>query len=190
MEIIRTTYPLPHEVSWYKWEFVRRNAAYQADYWKFVKSFRTWFRKKGFWYDYENRLTNWSDRDENYFYAKIAPTISGLCLKWGIGNLFPPHWRFSKKTGMRMVAGRGEMLPPTAISPELNWDPDYIKGLFDWNFTGNTGAASRYGNIVRMEFDLHWPMKDIVKYAKYALGRVAHPLAFLLFSRLTRNAAG
>ena len=96
-------------MSWYKWEFLRRNSEYRADYAKFLGSFGAWFRDRGFWYETEKRLGTWTKADEEYFYSRIAPVIGKLCQKWRIGNLFPPQWRFNKGTGLRKVAANREM---------------------------------------------------------------------------------
>jgi hypothetical protein len=63
------------------------------------------------------------------------------------------------------------MLPPTAIAPELNWDLHHMSALAEMGFTGTADSARQYGNLISIEFDLDWPMKDLVKYAKYVLGR-------------------
>jgi hypothetical protein len=168
---IYTSYPGPHKVAWYKWEFLRRNPEYHADYNKFLDTFGPWFEKRCYWYDEETRAATWTKADEDYFYAKIFPTISRLCHKWRIGNLFPPDWRFNRKTGLRRVAGDREMFPPTSIAPELNWDLHHMSDLIEMGFTGTADSAHQYGNLVRIEFNLNWPMKDLVKYAKYVLGR-------------------
>jgi hypothetical protein len=168
-EFIYATYPGPHEVAWYKWEFLRRNAQYRADYATFIDSFGKWFETKGFWYDEEKRLSTWTDSDEKYFYARIAPVIRRLCRKWQIGNPFPPEWKFSRKTGLRKVSEHREMFPPTSIAAELNWDFTYITDLVNRGFSGTADVGCRYGNLVRIEFDLDRPLKDLLKYAKYIL---------------------
>jgi len=170
-EFIYTTYPWPHQVSWYKWEFLRRNTEYHADYRKFIELFGAWFDKNGYWYDLEKREKCWGRRGEEYFYFRIFPEISRLCHKWEIGNLFPPHWKFSRRTSFRKVAKTREMLPPTSIAPELNWDLEHMSDLIEKGFTGTADSAYRYGNLVRIEFDLNRPLKDLLKYASYVLGR-------------------
>lgn len=171
VEFIYTTYTGPHEVAWYKWEFVRRNPEYRADYRRFMSTFGAWFKRKGFWYDQKLGEMDWTKADEDHFYDKIAPVISQLCHKWKIGNLYPPEWRFSKKTGLRKAAGKSDMFPPTSISPELNWDFGFRAQLLNMGFIGNANSARRYGNLVAVEFDLNWPMKDLLTYAKYVLTR-------------------
>ncbi len=184
-EFIYTSHPVPKEVAWYKWEFLRRNPEYRADYEKFTKKFGSWFSRRGYWYDSDRREAKWTKSDEDYFYAKIAPAIAQLCHKWQISNLFPPDWRFSRKRETRTVGTR-ELAPPTGIAPELNWDFGYMMQLLEMGFTGTADSACRYRNLVRVEFDLNRPMKDLVWYAKYVLTRaLANYRAELQELRLT-----
>ena len=169
-EFIYTQHPVPHWVAWYKWEFLRRNPTYRNDYRKFKDKFGEWFGQRGYWYDYDRREEEWTEADEDYFYAEIAPEIARLCRKWQIGNLFPPSWRFSRKNGSRMIGSR-ELGPPTAIAPELNWDPGYMRELLEMCFTGTADSAFRYRNMLRLELDLNRPLKDLVEYAQYVLVR-------------------
>jgi hypothetical protein len=170
IEFIYTTDPVPSEVSWYKWEFLRRSRKYQEDYKWFIHQFGPWFRRRGYWYDYDRRQANWSASDEKHFYAKIAPAIAQICRKYQIGNLFPPEWRFDKKRGTRKI-GKREVGPPTGIAAELNWDFDVMRKLMELGFTGTADSARRYQNLVLVEFDLNRPMKDLVWYAEYVLTR-------------------
>ncbi len=135
-----------------------------------MQKFGPWFSRKGYWFDDDRREANWTKSDEEYFYAKIAPLIAKICRKWQIGNLFPPNWRFDKKHGMRKIGSR-EIGPPTGIAPELNWDFRFMRELIDMGFVGTANSARRYGNLVLVEFDLNWRMKDLLKYAKYVLIR-------------------
>jgi hypothetical protein len=169
-EFIYTQHPVPHSVAWYKWEFLRRNSTYGRDYRKFKDKFGGWFGQRGYWYDYDRREEEWTEADEDYFYAEIAPEVARLCRKWLVGNLFPPDWRFSRKNGTRMIGSR-ELSPPTAIAPELNWDPGYMRELLEMGFTGTADSAFRYRNMLQLELDLDRPLKDLVKYAQYVLIR-------------------
>jgi hypothetical protein len=170
IEFIYTEHPVPHQVAWYKWEFLRRNREYRADYKQFIDTFGSWFRRRGFWYEYDRRQEKWSKVDEDYFYENIAPAIARLCKRWEIGNLFPPEWRFHKKRGTRKIGSR-ELDPPTGIAPELNWDFNVMNELMEMGFTGTADSARRYQNLVLVEFDLNRPMKDLMWYAKYVLTR-------------------
>jgi hypothetical protein len=169
-EFIYTQHPVPHSVAWYKWEFLRRNPSYGRDYQKFKDKFGEWFTQRGYWYDYDRREDEWSEADEDYFYDEIAPEIARLCRKWQIGNLFPPSWRFNRKNGTRVIGSR-KLGPPTGIAPELNWDFTYMQQLLEMGFTGTADSAFRYRNMLRVEFDLDRPLKDLVKYAQYVLIR-------------------
>jgi hypothetical protein len=170
IEFIYTAEPVPFDVSCYKWEFLRRSCKYQKDYRRFIQQFGPWFRSRGYWYDYDRRLANWTPSDEDYFYAKIAPAIARICQKYQIGNLFPPEWRFNKKRRTRKVGSR-EVGPPTGIAAELNWDFKLMRELMGMGFTGTADSARRYQNLVLIEFDLNRPMKDLTWYAKYVLTR-------------------
>jgi hypothetical protein len=157
-----------NQVAWYKWEFLRRNPQYCADFQDFVKKYGSWFKNRGYWFDYKRRLANWTESDEDHFYASIAPRILRLCQKWKIGNLFPPDWRFDRKTGLHKIPGRQWGLP-TGINAEMNWDLEFMGDLIDMGFTGTGNSARRHGNVVLAEFDLNWPMKDLLHYAKKVL---------------------
>src|SRR5450631_2839669 len=158
LEFIYTAHPVPSEVNWYKWEFLRRNCEYQRDYRELTERFGQWFWRRGYWYDYDRRLANWTPADEKYFYAKIAPAIGEICQKYQIGNLFPPKWRFDKKRGTRKIGSR-EVGPPTGIAAELNWDFNVMRELMEMGFTGTADSARRYQNLVLVEFDLNRPLK-------------------------------
>lgn len=160
--------PLRIEAAWFKWEFLRRNREYQADHRKFVEKHRRWFEKRGYWYDYKRRVANWTKADEDYFYAKIAPSIYALCKKWQIGNLFPPDWKFDRRSGVHSIRG-WDWGTPTDLPPEMNWDPAFLRSLFEWRFSTFTTSAKRIGYLLAAEFDLSWPMKDLVDYAQTLL---------------------
>ncbi len=162
------TNPLRNEVAWYKWEFLRRNSHYRADHQKFVDKYGKWFEKRGYWYDYARRLGSWTKTDEDHFYNKIAPVIFQLCKKWQLGNLFPPEWEFHKESGIHIIHGR-ELGLPTDLPAEMNWDLLFLQLLFEWGFSTLTTSAKRIGHLVAAEFDLTWPMKDLVDYAKRML---------------------
>jgi hypothetical protein len=161
-------HPVRTEVNWYRWEFLRRNPKYCADYQKFIKRFGHWLEIKGYWYEETRRQKNWTKSDKKYFDAHILPVVGALCEKWKILNLLPPDWRFNRKTGMRKVAG-GSVELPTIVAPGWNWSPPLFKMLVKLGFLGTADSAKRYGNVVLAEFDLNWPMKDLLDYAKRVL---------------------
>jgi hypothetical protein len=170
IEFIYTQHPVPHQVAWYKWEFLRRNREYRADHKQFIDTFGSWFRRRGFWYDHDRREEQWTKADEDHFYDNIAPAIGRLCEKWKIGNLYPPKWQFDRKHARRKIGSR-EISPPTGIAAELNWDFDVMRELLEMGFTGTADSARRYRSLVLIEFDLNRPMKDLMWYAKYVLTR-------------------
>jgi hypothetical protein len=155
-------------IAWYKWEFLRRNSEYRTDHEKFIRKYRKWFEERGYWYDYVQRQAKWSEADEDYFYSKIAPVILRLCKKWHVGNLFPPSWNFDKREGLHKIRG-WEWGIPTDLPAEMNWDLKYLRELRGWGFSTNTRSASRIGYLVAIEFDLNWPMKDLLGHAKRIL---------------------
>jgi hypothetical protein len=157
IEFIYTEHPVPHQVAWFKWEFLRRNREYRADHKQFIDTFGSWFRQRGFWYDHDRREEQWTKADEDHFYDIIAPAIALLCEKWKIGNLYPPKWKFDRKDGTRKIGSR-EISPPTGIAAELNWDFDVMRELVEMGFTGTADSARRYRSLVLIEFDLNRPM--------------------------------
>lgn len=158
------------EAWWFRWEFLRRNPDYRSDYSAFSKRFSFWFQDRCFWFEEATRIKTWTRNDENYFYKRIFPVIAKLCHKWQIGNLFSPDWKFNRKNGRRKFR-RATMFLPTAIAPELNWNLSYMRSLMDWGFTGTGDSARRYSNHLVIEFDLNWPLKDLLQYAAYVLRR-------------------
>jgi len=154
----------------YRWEFLRRNPEYRADYTSFIQRFGDWFRQRGFWYETETRRLKWSRKDEDYFLEKILPVIAKLCTKWRLGNLLPPDWEFSSDDGTLSTRDGRILYPPTSIAAELNWDFKTMQALLDRGFTGTGDSAERYVNHLKIQFDLNWPLKDLIAYAKRALG--------------------
>ena len=169
LELFITSFPKRRQAEWYKWEFLRRNPNYRLDYKQFIAAHEKWLARKGYWYDLSKR-PHWTRSDEKYFYAKIAPEIVRLCVKWDIGDLHPPNWTFSK-TGQGQFRLTRPSGAATGFSPELNWDHRLMKELFEMGFTGSGGNARRSGHLMLVEFDLKWPMKDLVDFAKRVLAR-------------------
>jgi hypothetical protein len=169
LEFFYTSFPQRDLVEWYKWEFLRRNPEYRADYKKFEQDHGAWLRRNGYWYDLSKR-PHWTRSDEKHFYTRIAPTIVRLCIKWHVGDLHPPQRRFPKDSTGRFVAERPSG-PATGFPPELNWDRPLMIKLFESGFTGTGGNARRYGHLMVVEFDLKWPMKDQLDFAKRVLIR-------------------
>jgi hypothetical protein len=169
LEFFYTSFPERDLVEWYQWEFLRRNSEYRADYRDFSERHTAWLTRKGYWYDLTKR-TKWTKAEERYFYLKIAPDIVRLCMKWHVVDLHPPQWRFSKHRTGRFALEKSSK-PATGSAPELNWDRRLVKDLMKMGFTGDGGNARRYGHLILVEFDLHWPMKDQLDFAKRVLSR-------------------
>jgi hypothetical protein len=170
LEFLYTSFPNRHRAEWFKWEFLRRNSEYRDDYKKFVDAHGAWLRAKGYWYDLSMR-PNWTVSNEKYFYRNIAPEIVRLCVKWSVGDLHPPGWRFSKERQQGMFRLERPSGSATGFPPELNWDHALQLELLGMGFTGTGGNARRYGHLVLVEFDLQWPMKDLVDFARRVLVR-------------------
>lgn len=154
------------EVYWYRWEFLRRNPDYRADHQDFIKRFGTWLNLKGYWYE-EDRRNAWTKTDEKYYRSKIFPVLATLCAKWKLSTLVPPEWQFDPKTGM-CATGPDTLEIPTMISPGWEWD-DPIEEAMQLGFSGTTDTAKRYQSVLLAEFDLRWPTKDLLDYAKRLL---------------------
>jgi hypothetical protein len=169
LELLYTSFPERDQVNWYKWEFLRRNSEYRADYRLFYKRHELWLKRKGYWYDYTKRGL-WKEVDERYFYSKIAPDIVALCQKWFVGDIYPPHLRFKKEPDWDFNMARPK-LPATGFFPEFKWDYAFQKNLMGLGFTGEGGMARRFGHLVLLECDLNWPMRDLLDFAKRVLVR-------------------
>jgi hypothetical protein len=158
------------KVHWYRWEFLRRNSEYRADYAAFMNRFGPWFQERCFWYERYCLPAMWTARDHAYFARKIYPVIGELCRKWQVGNLFPPGWKFDRRNGARRFR-KDKLYLPTGVAPELNWDPGYTRFLLENHFTGLGGSVWRFSQHLLIEFDLTWPLKDMLRFANQALRR-------------------
>jgi hypothetical protein len=150
------------EVYWYRWEFLRRNPEYRADYQEFTKRFGAWLNLKGYWYEDDPRKS-WTKLDEKYFRSKILPYLLALSGKWRLSTLVPPKWQFDLKTGM-CTTGPDTLEIPTMVAPGWEWE-DTIEEIMQLGFTGTTDTAKRYQSVLLAEFDLRWPTKDLLDYA-------------------------
>lgn len=133
----------------------------------FIKRFGPWFNRRGYWYD-QARREDWTKSDEKHYHAEIFPVLGALCEKWKVANLFPPGWRFDRRKGRRRT-GRGTVEIPTIIAPAWDWDRLTFRRLIKLGFIGTADLAKRYRNVVLAEFDLNWPTKDLLDYAKRVL---------------------
>lgn len=91
------------EKLYYRWEFIRRNKAYQSDQAKFISLFGTWFKRRGLLL---NSMTghNWEILDKHgiyrgrasdYFMKKIAPYLEAFDRKWRVSWPCPPTYTFN-----------------------------------------------------------------------------------------------
>jgi len=181
LEFFYTSFPHRDLVRWYQWEFLRRNPKYCAEYEKFNDKHKAWLKRKRYWYDLAKR-PRWTNADEKHFRTKIAPEIVRLCMKWHVVDLHPPQWRFPKHGPRRYKLERSSE-PATGDEPELNWDFRLRDELMELGFTGDGGNARRYGHLLLVEFDLHWPMKDQVDFARRVLARAQENFKFGLMKR-------
>jgi hypothetical protein len=159
--------PIRNEVAWYRWEFLRRNPEYQADHREFIKRFGTWLNRRPFWHDADSR-ERWTKTDKQYYRTEILPILGALCEKWKITSLIPPQWEFDLNTGISKV-GRRRVEIPTIIAPGWDWDRAVFAELMSLGFLGTADLATRYRGVVIAEFDLDWPMSDLIGYAKRVL---------------------
>src|SRR5260370_33460912 len=88
--LIASSYTAEQEVAWYRWEFVRRNSKFCADYNEFVGSFGAWLKRKGPWGAWGTPGANWSKADKKYFRTRIEPVLDELWRKWQVFDLYPP----------------------------------------------------------------------------------------------------
>jgi Uncharacterized conserved protein (DUF2285) len=86
----------------YRWEFLRRNEGYQADFDSFVDAHGDWFQKRGWWYDPD---VKYSGQDLYHIQANIRPAELGLKMRWDIESLIPYEWSFDKSGNHELRRG-------------------------------------------------------------------------------------
>jgi len=91
------------EADRYRWEFLRRNPEYCADYNEFMGRFGAWLlRRKGRWpHDEDDRKFLWTNPEKKYYRTRVEPVLNRLRRKWQVSDLFPPEfgleeWRADK----------------------------------------------------------------------------------------------
>src|SRR5258706_4282493 len=147
----------------YRWEFLRRNREYRADYNGFISSFGDWLKDKGDWGDSETRA-NWTKSDQKYFHTEIEPVLTELYQKWELCNLFPPELGVKEWTQGHESGQDGRDFPPTCLSADGKWDSRSFTELKRMGFDG-TGTSTRlYQNLLLMQVDLNSPMKDLLDH--------------------------
>src|SRR5229473_3389543 len=137
------------EAALYRWEFLRRNREYRADYNGFIGSFGDWLKCKGDWGDSETRA-NWTRSDQKYFHTEIEPVLTELCQKWGVRDLFPPELGLEESTQAYESGQDARSFPPTWVSTDGNWDSHSIKLLKRMGFEGTGKSTRKYQNLLLM----------------------------------------
>lgn len=117
----KDTFLAETQVSWFKWEFLRRNEDYQKDYAAFEERFGSWFKRNGYWW---SRTGPAYGSDALFFlYSQIGPVANEICRRWDVSDPFDPSWEFDLN-GERYEKGSCIGLPSFP----------YIKGYQIWDF--------------------------------------------------------
>jgi hypothetical protein len=158
-----------YEAEWYKWEFLRRNPQYRADYDEFMRCFGPWLKSKGSWPHAATDRANWPKSDREYFRKKVKSALTHLSQKWHVSDLFPPD--FEEKE--RFLAVNDELVPsypPTKLSRRSDRDFPSTSELEKMGFIfGARTKAIRYEHLLLMQVDLNAPMKHLLAHTKQEL---------------------
>ncbi len=157
----------PTKSAIYRWEFLRRNLEYRADYNGFIGSFGDWLKCKGYWHS--EARANWTKSDQKYFHTEIEPVLNKLCQKWVVCDLFPPELGIKEWTQAHESGQDGRDFPPTWVSTDGNWDSRSIRKLKRIRFEGTGTSTMKYQNLLLMQLDLNSPMKDLRNYVSTML---------------------
>ena len=160
------------QISWFKWEFLRRNADFQKDCASFEAQYGDWFKENGFW---------WSRKGPAYsphawfiFCSKIAPCAKDICIRWGVSDPYDPNWIF-EANGIRMEAGSSVALPfffndakdadiwdMRAIDPEVfPSEDDRIDAMLKdvpLKIEGSRSETGSDGRMIKVEVDITEPL--------------------------------
>lgn len=161
---IFSSYPGLQEVTWYRWEFLRRNPDFRAKCKEFVNTFGPWLDQKGPWGEGGTPGVNWTESDKKYFQTEIRPILAEFSQKWQIFDLFPPDLDWGEALVARESRQRG-IIPPS-------WhrvDKRRVSELKAMGFIGSDTATRMYDNFLLMQFDLNSPMKDLLEHAESTL---------------------
>jgi hypothetical protein len=157
-------------VSWYKWEFLRRNPEYRKDHDSFIGEFGKWFAKHGYWYD--QTCDPWGHENLRYFAKTIAPKAKAICEKWAVSDPYSPDWEFTRE-GLYFYKPHFEVFLPTECGKEqagklwdlsgmpMSWD-DLERQLREYE------SAKRYPRPDHQfvtSFDLRLPLKTLLDEA-------------------------
>jgi len=162
---IGSSYTAQQEVAWYRWEFVRRNPKFCADYNEFVGSFGAWLKLKGAWGSFGTPGANWSKSDKKYFRTQIEPVLDELCRKWRVFDLYPPALDMEEV----FEGHHRELFLPTWLPADERENSRSIRDIKDMGFMGKGRMTKMYENLLLMQFDLNSPMKDLLEHAESTL---------------------
>jgi hypothetical protein len=153
----------------YRWEFLRRNPQYCADYNAFMDCFGAWLKRKGRrWPPSAMDRASWPKSEERYFRTKVEPLLTQFCRKWQVSDLFPPEfgeieWR-QRQADVGDGKGEGAMFPPTRISSPIEGDVPSTRELKKMGFLGAGTITRQYENLLLIQVDLNSPLKDLVEH--------------------------
>jgi hypothetical protein len=156
----------------YRWEFLRRNPQYCADYNEFMHCFGAWLKRKGRrWPPSEMDRANWTKSEQRYFRTKVEPVLTQLCRKWQVSDLFPPEfgleeWRQGHENDGN---GEGALFPPTRISSSMEADVPSNGELKRMGFLGTGNVTRHLENLLLIQVDLNSPMKDLLDHTSVIL---------------------
>jgi hypothetical protein len=176
------TQELRDRLAWFRWEFIRRNKAYQQEQEAFQAKFGGWFETNGYWWDQHGPI--YSEQFWYHFCSEIAPAASLICERWDLTDPLPSSWQFDMESvrverGTKILvpthsSGDGRRWNLTAVDPALYPDanarflkatgdiPDVIKP--SWNVAGDP-------RVVRIEIDVAEPMQQILAYVQERVER-------------------
>jgi len=166
------TFGAQYKAALYRWEFLRRNPQYRADYNEFMRRFGAWLKGKGRrWPPSEFDLREyWTKSQQRYFRTKIEPVLTPLCLKWQISDLFPPDFGLEEYRQIDESDGQGEgaPFPPSRVSSFIEGDVLSTGELERMGFL-SMGNTRQYENLLLIQVDLNSPMKDLLQHTRKIL---------------------
>jgi hypothetical protein len=160
------------EAARYRWEFLRRNPEYCADYNEFMRCFGAWLKRKGRrWPPSEMDLANWTKSEQRYFRTKVEPVLTRLRRKWQLSDVFPPEFGLEQWRQIDESDGTGEgaLFPPTRISSSIEGDVPSTDELKRMGFLGTGNVTRQYENLLLIQVDLNSPLKDLLDHTRHIL---------------------
>jgi len=166
------TFGARSQASLYRWEFLRRNPQYRADYNEFMRRFGAWLKGKGRrWPPSKFDLReNWTKSQQRYFRTKIEPVLTPLCLKWQISDLFSPDFGPEEDRQIDDSDGQGEgaQFPPNRVLSSIEGDA-LSPGVLERTGFLSLGNTRQYQNLLLIQVDLNSPMKDLLHHTRKIL---------------------